>query len=292
MEQPKLYTIGIQPLDIVSKRYEVTDLLNKVTSTPNLSQLRPALLKTLSELKMNKEDYLLVNSRYGRGILPYCHYPHTFIFDPSYSPQKREVTNLFNALGQYISEGNLLMNYQTSLNSARATLNLHMNNSLLSSAGLFNAMSLLSDLNGGNFGQFEKFIQNIPSDRQTYSKFAIFLGDPVDPEFFTYLESVGIKTIAFLPYSYFSQPVTDLAEFYSSSPLFQSPLATLIEIRRIITMYAQDQGNIHGINVSHLIMNPRGIYLTQDEAEYYSTNMLDLEQYILPDQFTNVTLGL
>lgn len=292
MTQPILYTVGIQPLDIVSKRYTVVDILNTVTSTPNLFQLRPALLKAVSELKLGKDDYLLVNSRYGRGLLPYCHYAHTFIFDPSYSPQKKEVSNLFTALGHYISEENPLSNYQTSLNSARATLNLRMSNSTLLSAGLFNAMSLLTDLNGCNFGQFEKYIQNIPADSKSYSKFAIFLGDPVDLSFFTYLESVGIKPIAFLPYAYFTQPVTDLTDFYFTSPLFQPPLATLIELRRLVSLYSMDQGTVKGVTISHLIMNPRGLYLTQDEAAYYSANMPELEQYILPDQFSNLTLGL
>jgi len=209
------------------------------------------------------------------------------MIDTSYSPQKREVEGVFNSISVLIGEENELATYKTTANSFRATLNLRTSNMVVQTSTLFNALTLLTDLNECNFGIFEKYINGLMQDKGMYKDSAIFVGDPIHPSFFDHLDSMGIKTVAFYPYQFNITPVDNTAEYYSQSPLLQPPLSTLIEIRRTINNCVAI-----GRPVRYIIFNPRGIYLTEDETQYYLENLKDLESFVLPDYFKGVTLSV
>jgi hypothetical protein len=282
--QPVLYTLGFQPTDIISTRYKLVDIVTKATNEPDIVELKKTVLKLLVSLQLGKEDYLLVNTVHCRDLLSFCYHRNTLLFDPGYVPQKQEVRGLFNGLAARLSDsqGNTLWNYQGALNAMRSTLMLRKDS--ISGAAYFNAVALLADLNSSDPKPLENYILIQPEDKKQYQSYGIFVGDVIDPEFFTGLEKQGIKISSFLPYDYFLLPVNDPVEYYTNCPHYQMPLATLVEIKRLIRSQPTP---------THVFLNPQGIYLDDYTAKYYAHNLagIGVKVYILPKQYKGVQVS-
>ena len=287
-----VYVIGYQPIDLVSKKYKLVDLINKITEEGVVSNsIYYDLISLLRKFSANDDDFLLVNSFATRSLIPYCKFKNTLVYDPPYVANQGDIFRLLRQLASIVGDANTANIYMHSLNSLRSLLTNYKEN--IPQSLYYNMTCLLTDANKSDTISFESRILQFANKRNSqFDKYAVFVGDVIDPLFFDYLNSKGIYVLKFLPNDFFSLPATTVDEYYFSNTFFQSPLNMLIELKRILF---GDEFELDGkiIHPSILILNPGGIYLTKSEAEYY---YLELGQhvttYILPGVYKGVTLQL
>ena len=288
-----VYTVGYQPVDLINRSYKLVDIMNQVVEQGIPSNnLTEEIVKYLKTFAAGKEDFLLVNSTATRGVIPYCKFQNTLVYDPPYVANPTEITRLLKQLSSIIGDPNTANIYLHSLNSLRALIQNYKD--AIPQSFYYNALTLLTDANKSDTVSLEQHVINVAENgrRSKFDKYAIFLGDRVDPSFFDYLNSQGVYVLQFMPYDYFGIPVDTVDAFYHANPFFQSPLTTLTELKQCIfgSRYVIRNQEVHP---SILLLNPGGIHLNQAEAEFYRSELAaSITTYVLPGLYKGVTLQI
>lgn len=266
-KEKRLFTVGFQPLEIVPKDYKIVDLMNLVTDegvkSNNLRAEVIEKMKTWLPAEMVAgQDFLLLNTVRNRDIIPYS-VGVTLLYDPPYVSSASEIKKLLGNIAAMLGDEKArTFNHIDTINSVRATLALMKDN--IPQSDYFNFLTLLTDINSSDP---EALVNQILTYRTPYDmpakKKAIFLGDPVHPDYFRALNAQNIFVVSFMPYDFFTLTCDKLDDYYFENPLFQSHLYLLVELRRIIQQYQVDV----------IILNPGGIYLTDAEADFYAYSL-------------------
>jgi hypothetical protein len=91
-----------------------------------------------------------------------------------------------------------------------------------------------------------------------------------------------------MPYELFLLPCTEVEQYYFINPLYQSQLYTLIELRHAISA-KEDNGAM--VIPDILFLNPGGIYLTKEEADFYAYKLAaDIKVIMLPGTYQGVQI--
>jgi len=269
--RPKIYTVGYQPIEIVSRTFKLLDIVNILVDKEDLQgNVFDNVIEYVKRFKLNPEDKYFLNTKKNYNIIPYIweqlnnenSLNQIIIFDPSYVASDSEIYKILKDISNIIGPKQGYRSHIDAANAVREALTRVKDN--MTQKDYFNALMLLSDLNGSSP---DSFIQYLLSFKQTYqmnvSKKVIFYGDPVTPRYFEYLNSQGIFVVSFLPYEFFILPCTNPERYYFENPMYQSHLFTLVELRRLVTIYNPDA----------IIFNPGGLYLTLNDAKFYANGL-------------------
>ena len=283
----KLYTIGFQPIEVVGKDYEVIDLLNVVASTPNCSgRLKPQLI-SLMQQTVTKDNIFFANTVYNRTFIPYAYplFKHVYLYDPPYVSSEGELTRSLRQLANIFGSEKVESPYLRKSNSLRSAI--IATQDTIPPADYYNALTLLSDVNKGSP---EGVIQYLNSKSSASIKppvseahKAIFIGDLVNPEYISYLYELGVSVLKYLPYEFCITPVDRIDEYYYNSFIFKPNWYLENELKNMI-----DE-----LGITMLILNPGGIYLSQDDAEFFASRLgTRVTTYILPGTYEGSPIGL
>lgn len=291
MPAPTIYTIGYQPIEVISRQYAITDIINLVmTKGVQTGNLKQDVIQFLKSFRLEKGDKFLLNTVKNKDLIPYVweelnskdNLQNLLVYDPPYVSSDTEIfrtlKNLFIQLGGKPG----VRTWIDSANSVRDILTRNKDN--MPQKDYYNAMLLLSDINKTSADTLIQHIMKFdtPWDMRMEKK-AIFFGDPVDPRYIEYLNSIGIFVVAFVPYESFTVPCQTVEQYYFDNPLYQSHLFMLIELRRLISFYFPDM----------IIMNPGGIYLTKDDANFFSYKLAqDVKIKMLPGTYAGEQITL
>jgi hypothetical protein len=273
-EKHTVYVVGYQPVEIVNRNYYLVDLLHTILEKNPVSA-KTALIEYAKTFTLLPGDFLLLNTIRNKDLIPYFQAQSPLIYDPPYVASERDIYKVLQNLNSIVGSKDSGTLYATTLNSVRATLNLTKEN--LTQEEYYNSLLLLSDVNQSNSATLEQFLL---SKRTPYvievRKKIIFVGDPVDPKYFAQLNAQGIYVVAFAPYEFFTLPCDKIDNYYFDNPMFQPSLYTLVELRRLINRLTPDA----------IVFNPGGLYLTQEEADYFVYSLQqDLPAYKLPGTY-------
>jgi hypothetical protein len=265
---PTIYTIGYQPIEIIGRDYRLVDLVNLITDKWDVTgNVYDAVIEYVKKFQLRPEDKYFLNTKKNSQVIPYIwenlnrfdSLKQLLIYDPSYVASDAEIYKILKDLKLVIGPKQGYRSYIDAANAVKETVVRVKDN--MSQKDYFNALMLLSDLNKSSV---DALIQYLLSFTQPYqmnmTKKVIFFGDPVTPRYFEYLNSQGIFVVSFLPYEFFLTPCMTPEQYYFENPMYQSHLFTLIELRRLITIYMPDA----------LILNPGGLYLTPGDAKFFA----------------------
>lgn len=270
-----LYVVGYQPLEIVHRNFKVVDLLHTILEKNPSGMLKSNVIEYAKTFVPTAGDTILLNTVRNKDLIPYFQAHSPLLYDPPYVASEKDIYKILQELNSIIGSKDNVSLYVNPLNALRAALNLGKEN--LTQAEYYNCLMLLSDVNQSRGDLAEQFIlsKKGPYEMQVRKK-VLFVGDPVQPEYFTQLNANGIYVVGFIPYEFFSLPCDRIDTYYFENPMFQPALYMLIELRRLISQHAPDA----------VILNPGGLYLTREEADYFTyTLQQDLPVYQLPGTY-------
>jgi len=269
-----IYVVGYQPLEVINRNYQLVDLLHTVLEK-NPQHAKTALIEYAKSFTLGEGDFLLLNTARNKDLIPYFQAQSPLIYDPPYVASEKDIYKVLQNLNSIVGSKDNVNLYVNAINAMRSSLNLGRDQ--LTQAEYFNCLLLLSDVNQSNTDTAEQFIlsKKVPYEMHV-RKNIIFVGDPVQPEYFAQLNSQGIYVSAFAPYEFFSNPCDRIDSYYFDNPMFQPSLYMLIELRRLISHHKPDA----------IVFNPGGIYLTHEEADYFTYCLQqDLPVYKLPGTY-------
>lgn len=266
-----IYTVGYQPIEIIGRKQAITDIMTLVQQPGMMTgnNLKTAVIDFLKKQQLQPGDKYLFNTMRNKDIIPYVWenlnskdaLSNLFIYDPPYAASDVEIYKLLRELNHHLGDGANARTWSDATNAAREMITNVKDN--LSQSEYFNAAGLISDVNNGNpeklIAHLGKFTQ--PKEMEVKQK-AIFIGDPVDPRFIDYLNAKGTYIVSFLPYDLFLMPCAQVEQYYFTNALFQSPLYMLIELKQLLSQPGRCPDIIY--------LNPGGIYLTKEEAEFFA----------------------
>lgn len=274
-----LYTIGYQPIDLVDVDFVVKDIINIVTSNKKPEDIKSLRSEIISFIEANKKElfdnYCLLNSKTNTTFIPYMISRKSILFDPSYTPYSGQVSHLLGQIQKVIGV-NSTMNREEISTTAGA-----LNNSLnrvrdlmskskvmMSPADYFNALMLLSDLHQCEVQKLQNYIlgSSFMYDTTKSYKHIAYFGDPVNPAFFNKLYEKGYIVDAYLPYEQYLFPADELGKYYCENFIFQNPAFKALTLRSNV---------LNNKNLDFVILGVGSIYLTREEAEYYTKSLKD-----------------
>lgn len=269
-----VYVVGYQPLEIVNRNYQLVDLLH-IAIEKNPENVKTALIEYAKTFTLLPGDFLMLNTARNKDLIPYFQAQSPLIYDPPYVASERDIYKVLQNLNGIVGSKDNGSLYASTLNSVRATINLTKEN--LTQEEYYNSLLLLSDVNLSNSHTVEQFLlsKKTPYEMNVRKKI-IFVGDPVNPQYFSQLNAQGIYVVAFAPYEFFTLPCDKIDTYYFDNPMFQPSLYMLVELRRLIKQH----------NADAIVFNPGGLYLTQEEADYFVYSLQqDLPAYKLPGTY-------
>jgi len=271
-----IYLVGYQPLEIVDRRYLIVDLLHTVMEKNPPGKVKDAIIDLAKNFVVTPGDFLLLNTVRNKDLIPYFQAQNPLLYDPPYVASERDIYKILQGLMSIVGTPEHVGLYVDLLNSMRTTILLGKGN--MSQAEYYNCLLLLSDLNQSNTEAVDNFIasKRTPFEIPNVRKKVIFVGDPVQPEYFNQLNKQGIAVMDFVPYEFFMNPCDRIDTYYFDNPLFQQSLYMLVELRRLVSQHQPDA----------IIFNPGGLYLTNEEADYFIYALQkDLPVYKLPGTY-------
>ena len=281
-----VYVVGHQPVDIITKKLKLVDIMNVVTTrgvvTNNMLKDVTNYLNSL-EFEMDSTDFILLNSAHNIDIINGLSRQNVIVYDPGLSTDKKEVNNILRSLVVSLGSNDINRVYRDTINSVRASITAIRN--VVDSDVYFNCLTLLSDLNHTDVEPLEAHIMGLQTtERPEFTSKAIFLGDVIEPAFFKDLESKGINVVRYFPYELFLKPVDDIVTAYVDNPYYQRMLLHMkTELRSAIAEY----------HPQYLILNPGGIYLSAIEADLLVEAFKnDLTIYKLPGTYQGANIQL
>jgi len=286
-----IYTVGFQPIEMVPRADTVIDVMNTVMNAGvPTGNLRKDVIEYIKTIKLQPGDKFMLNTPKNKFIIPYVWeelnrndaMQNLIVYDPSYAASESEIYKILQNMRLQLRGTPEVRPYLDTVNSIRDIISRNKDN--MPQKEYFNVLTLLSDANRGNAGPLIDHVMQFNKPWQVnMTKKAVFFGDPVDPRYFEYLNSQGVFVVAFLPYDAFTTPCMSVDDYYFTNPFFQSQLYTLIELRRLVQFYFADM----------IIMNPGGIYLDQQDTEFYSCKLSnDVKIHVLPGTYTGAQIQI
>jgi len=279
-----VYVVGYQPIETVTRKLKIVDVLNLVISKGLISNnILTDVANHLSTIvaSMDDSDYILLNSAHNMNLLYGLSSPSVFVYDPSISATERELTSIVRNLLIGLGSNNTARLYRDSLNNIRSGIT-ELKDQIPADT-YFNLLTLLTDLNKSDVESLNKYILSLTKEaKKPFTKRAIYVGDVIDPEFFKNLEDSGVHVVKYYPYENFLLPVDSMVKSYFNNSYYNRILLhTKTELRTALLEYAPQM----------LIINPGGIYLTEMEADHLvETFKNDVTVYKLPGIYKGVSL--
>lgn len=258
-----VYVVGYQPIHIVSKTFQVVDLLSKhLDAGTHTRTLLHQVADDINNLKLGSEQYILLNTAHNMELIQRCMRTNVLVYDPSLFPAEKEINYIFKALSSRFGSNQTTKCYLADIPKYQQLTTLAKGK--VPADIYFNALTTLSDI---NMNDYESFSSHLNSSAAAYkqpdevpAKRAVFVGDPVHPDFFKQLEQDGVYVSAYFPYEFFITPIDHAVSECMNNPYYDRTLTFLY------SAIMQEITGKESFGATMVIFNPGGLYLTKAEA--------------------------